>query len=461
MSRRSAPSAIRALAPPVRRVLIADFANSVGTGLVVAFLAVYVARVRGHGVVLGAGALACLAAGSLIANVVGGRAADRVGGGLVLRAGWMTAAAGDLVMLATGRVVPLLLAALTIGVGVGAALPALRSLLAALTSGSARSLTFGLQHGLLNAGLSLGTLGAALILAGGRTVGRFQLLYLLDAASFLLAAVLTIARTLPRHSEPAGDVGEGPAGSHPAGYRAVLTDRAFRRYALISGLLVVCGYAQFHAALPIFLSRTGGISPANIAIVFATNTLTVTALALPMALAVRSRRPTVLISGGALVFAASWGLLYASANLAGAAQVGLACCAAAVMGLAETLLAPALGPLLNDLAPAALRGRYNGADAALVSAGSVLAPLLTATLYTGGTSTGLFTVLVCGCVTAAVVGVASRRTLVRESGRFQATRSVPRGESPAVGHGTRRSGAANSGSRNSKESPTSLAGVSE
>jgi MFS family permease len=77
------------------------------------------------------------------------------------------------------------------------------------------------------------------------------------------------------------------------------------------------------------------------------------------------------------------------------------------MGFAECLLAPALGPMVNDLAPTALRGRYNAADAFTLSIGTIIGPALTAALIAGPT-TQLFAVLTLGCCIAAILASQSQ-----------------------------------------------------
>jgi MFS family permease len=183
-----------------RVVLAADLLNNVGTGLVVAFTAVYVARVHHHGPTAGALAVAAVAVGCLPSNAVAGRAADRYGPLAVLACGWVTAAAGDLALVAASGdlalvaasgTAALLGACLLVGVGAGAAYPALNALLGELTDGEVRRTVFGAHHGLLNVGFSVGALAAAAIVARP-TLARFHLLYLLDAGSFVAAAGLLV-----------------------------------------------------------------------------------------------------------------------------------------------------------------------------------------------------------------------------------------------------------------------------
>jgi MFS family permease len=409
-------------------VLAADLLSNIGSGLVVAFTAVYVARVHHHGPTAGALAVAAVAAGCVPSNALAGRAADRHSPLSVLAAGWVVAAAGDLALVAASGTAALLAACVLFGLGVGAAYPALNALLGQLTEGEVRRTVFGAHHGLLNVGLSLGALGAAAIVARG-TLARFQVLYVLDALSFVAAAALLV--TLARGPRLAAPVAAGGV-EEPGSYRQVLADRSFRRLCVIAGLLVVFGISQYHAALPLVLSRPGGLRPGAIAVVFAANTLTVVCAALPVAVATKRARRMTLIGASSLVFAASWGLLAVSGWLGrGSAQVVCAAAAAGVMGLGETLLSPSLGPLVNELAPEALRGRYNAVDSLVLSFGTLTGPVLAGVLLAGAGPSALLAVLVAGCVMAAVVVSVSRsgRTVrvTAESPLALAARPTPAG----------------------------------
>jgi MFS family permease len=389
-----------AIPHPARTVLAADLLSNTGTGLVLAFTAIYVAHIHHHGPAAGALAVAAVAAGSLPANAVAGRAADRHGAAAVLAWGWVLAACGDGALIVASGTAALLAACLVVGAGVGTAYPTLNALLGELTDGDTRRLVFGAQHGLANLGFSLGALGAAAIVARA-TPGRFDLLYALDAASFLAAAALIA--THARRPRPApSQAPPRPAPAHS--YRQVLGDRRFRRLCAISGLIVVFGYSQFHAALPLVLSRPGGLTPGAIAVVFAANTLTVAAAAVPVATLTRRAGRPQLMAAGAACFAACWALLAASGHTGTfPGPLLLAIAAAAVMGIGETLLSPSLGPTVNELAPTALRGRYNAADSLVYSVGSLFGPILAGLLTSNTGSTGLLATLILGCLAAAAV----------------------------------------------------------
>jgi MFS family permease len=408
------------LSRSTRIVLAADLVSNIGTGLVVAFTAIYVARVHHHGPSAGALAVAALAAGSVPSNAVAGRIVDRYGAVTVVVYGWLLAAAGDAGMAMTSSEAGLTISCAVVGVGAGAAYPAMNALLGELTAGEVRRVVFGVRHGLLNAGFSLGALAAAGIVSSGG-VGRYKVLYAIDAITFGVAAgLLTTAK--PGIARPTL-VARRDTAERTGSYRAVLSDCSFRRLCAISALLVTFGFSQFHAALPLVLSRPGGLHPGAVAVIFAANTTTVALAAYPVAAATKHVGRTTLIAMGAICFALGWLLLLASARMGhDTAAAGLAIATAVVIGLGETVLSPSLGPSVNELATDALRGRYNAVDSMVFSFGSVSGPILAGLLVSGSGSWGLLTILAAGCLFAAAVAAA--RTTPSRS-RTNVERTIP------------------------------------
>ena len=86
---------------------------------------------------------------------------------------------------------------------------------------------------------------------------------------------------------------------------------------------------------------------------------------------------------------------------------------AIALGLGEVLLAPSVGPLVNELAPAQLRGRYNAVNAVNLSLGTIIGPALVAVLYTGSGAAWLFAALIAGCLGAAALSARKLTTPVR------------------------------------------------
>lgn len=209
-------------------------------------------------------------------------------------------------------------------------------------------------------------------------------------------------------------VGErvAPEDGSRGGYRVVLADRTFLAVWVMTALLVVVGYAQYEAAVPPYATGTGGISAHALAPVFAANTFSIALLQLVVLRLLAGRRRTTALVLASVVLGCAWCVAIAAAHAGGgsAAVVGFAC-AMAVLALFETLLSPVLAPIVNDLAPAGLRGRYNGTFVLAYTTGFAVGPALAGAGLGIGDGTPYFVLLVIGSIAAAIGGLALRRRL--------------------------------------------------
>ena len=181
----------------------------------------------------------------------------------------------------------------------------------------------------------------------------FTRMFLLDAATFLVfGGVLLVgvhgaaARPRPRSTE------------EPGSYRAVLRDRNFLALTGLNVLFVAVGYEVF-ALLPPFAKNYAGVDERWIGFIWLANTLLIVLIQLPVSKALEGRRRmaalalmNVLWAGAALIVLAGGGLL----NGTSAALVFMT--ATMVFAVGETLQGPTQAPLVADLAPERLRGRY-------------------------------------------------------------------------------------------------------
>jgi len=283
----------------------------------------------------------------------------------------------------------LLVAAVT-GFGLAVIWPAQDSLLAVTVRTEQRSSVFAVRHATLNTGFGLGGLIAAVVVDFESTAS-FQLLYLLDAASFFVFVPILVAlKGIGPRAEPHT--------AEPPRYRAVLRDRVFLRVAALTVLLCIVGYASFNAAFPAFATRPGGISASALGLAFAVNTLAVALLQLPVLRLARGRRRTGAVVLVFSLWAATWGVIIVAGELGnGAAAVALFMGAAAIFALGETLMSPAVPPLVNDLAPDRLRGRYNAIYTLAWTTGFIIGPLLAGAALGADQATILFLALIGAC----------------------------------------------------------------
>ncbi|MGE3414331.1 MAG: MFS transporter [Dehalococcoidia bacterium] len=219
--------------------------------------------------------LAATAVVGLAGNPVGGWLTDRIGARHALMVGLVLAAGGSAALVLVDSAWSGFMAAGLYGMGMSVSWPAEDALLATSIDAHQRPQAFAVRHATLNIGFSVGALLAAVVVAAVASPTSFVLLYLFDAVSFLVfAGVLTrIPDALESQSPPEPAEREVVGGR--GGYREVLHDRVFCRVWLIVLVLVVAGYAQYHAAFPLFATGVGGLSASGLGLAFAANTITV------------------------------------------------------------------------------------------------------------------------------------------------------------------------------------------
>jgi predicted MFS family arabinose efflux permease len=342
--------------------------NSLGNGIVFPFIVIYLHNVRGisfaeAGLALSVGGVAALGAGLLAGPVV-----DRIGGRNTLLLGLvLQACAFALFPLIREPWQAFALLSLE-GAGTACFWPGQSTLLSRLTPQSERHSAYALQRVSMNLGLGLGGVVGGLI-ATTANPSSFTTLFVLDAVTFaIFAAVLaTISEPAPTADEEAPEEATG-------GYRAVVRDRNFVALLGLNVLFVAVGYEVF-ALLPPFAKNYAGVGERWIGLIWLANTLLIVIIQLPVSKALEGRRRmaalalmNVLWAVAALIVLAAGGLL------SGTSAAIVLITATLVFGLGETLQGPTQAPLVADLAPDRLRGRYFALGSMSWSAGSILGP---------------------------------------------------------------------------------------
>jgi MFS family permease len=387
-------------------VLAGDTLSALGSGMTMPFFILYLHRIRGIDLTLAGLALATIAVASFAGNVIGGSLADRVGPRRALMVGLCAGTAGASSFAFVHSAPTAFAAAAVIGLGASISWPALDALLASTVDESQRSSVFALRHATLNVGFGTGAIIAASIVdfTSPRT---FEVLYLVDAATFLAVVPLLAALR---------GVGDRVVSDEPAqgGYREVLADRAFLAVWGITALFVVVGYSQYEAALPPYAVSTGGVSAHGLGIVFAANTFSVAVLQLIVLRVLAGRRRTSALFAASVALGAAWSIAIVAAHAGGGSTAVVAfACAMTVLALAETLLSPSLAPIVNDLAPDRLRGRYNGVFVLAYTTGFTIGPAMAGGGLKIGDGTPYFALLIGGCAAAAFGSLVLRRRLPR------------------------------------------------
>jgi len=297
-------------------VVLGIFLNYVGYGAVLPFEIIYLHDGRGFG--LGVAGLVI----GLITGVAVGVAP--LAGPLIDRFGARAVATGGGVALAVGYC--------------GLALahtPAAAFVVAAIA-------------GAANVGAGLGAGLGGLVAAYGLT--GFVVLFLANGVSYLVYVGILVA--LVRD----GDRPEPMTG----GYRLVVRDGAFVHLALINVAVIAVGWGIFTWLVPPYAKHDLHVDARLIGVLLLANTAAVAVAQVPVARLAEGRRRVVTMAWGAGTFAlACLFVLAAGAGLVAAYPALLA--AVILVGIGECLHTTVLMPLVADLAPAALRGRYMAA----------------------------------------------------------------------------------------------------
>jgi MFS family permease len=341
-------------------------------------------------------AVACIALAGFAGNPLGGWLSDRLGARRTLLIGLVLSVAGSGAMGLVQAEWHAFAAAAAVGLGAAVCWPSQDTLLATLVPANQRSSAFGVRYATMNVGLAAGALLAGLLVDG--STGRFQLLFVLQVAAFVAFGLILLRIAAPSRARAEAAVARGAAG-----FRHVLRDRTFRHVWVLTALLVVVGYAQSGVFLPAFATGEGEIALGLLGLLLAVNALTVAAAQLVALRLLRGRRRTrglVLTCG---CWAVAWLVALAAGHAGGgAAALGAFAAAMALLAVGETLLSPTLPPLVNDLAPEQLRGRYNGMYTLAWTTGFAAGPAIGGAALASGLATPLLLGLVAGCVVAAL-----------------------------------------------------------
>jgi dipeptide/tripeptide permease len=157
----------------------------------------------------------------------------------------------------------------------------------------------------------------------------------------------------------------------------VLRDRTFVALIAVNFAFVTAGIALLNSVLPLFAKNNVGASEKLIGLLFVVNTIAIVLLQFPVTRALRGRRRMQALAGMGAIWAFSWLIIFAAA---GTSRIWLSSSllfiGIAVFALGECIHGVVQGPLVSDLAPAAIRGRYMAAWLTTVQFGNAVGPAL-------------------------------------------------------------------------------------
>lgn len=396
---------VRLLPREARILLVGVAVNALGMGLVLPLLVVYLYDVRG----IPLDVVGVLAATPPVVAIVLlgpiGVAIDRFGPRRLQAAALACSSVGTAALSFAQTPVAAGVAMAVIGVGNATFWPANQALVAEVVPSPERPTYFGVSFALLNAGIGIGGVIAAFAASVERP-DTFELLYRLDAVSFLvpLALLLGPLRGVGNRSRTRSE--------QPGRYRDVVSDAVFRRFLVVIAISAFVGYGVMEAGWAGYARVVSEATTREIGLAFAANTFVIVLLQLAALRFIQRHRRTSMLALMAVVWAAAWTMLGASGLVPGTAVATLLLIGSlAVFGAGETLLSPIVPAITNDLASDELRGRYNAVGALAFQVAAVSAPVVAGVLLDRGLAGAFIGLLVGGCVVLAMSALRLARHL--------------------------------------------------
>jgi MFS family permease len=339
-------------------VQVGIFLNTFGWGAVLPFEVIYLHDGRGLGLGTAGLVVGTLTGAAVVAAPLAGRLIDRIGARATAVGAGSALAAGYAGLAFAHSPGPAFAAAAIGGIGNGALSPAQTTLLVTLTPRAYRHRATAVSRVCTNAGFGFGGAAGGLFAAHG--LNGYVALFLLNGATYLgyvVVLVLCVRR-------------EDPPGRVLGGYRRVLRDAAFVRLALANVAVIGVGWGVLPWVVPPFAASELHVGPKVIGLLMLANAATVVVVQVPVARFAEGRRRVLMMAGGSFGFAAACLLVLAARGLGTAALV----VASVAIGIGECFHSAALGPLVADLAPPGLRGRYQAGIGLSWWLGLALAP---------------------------------------------------------------------------------------
>ena len=328
--------------------------NYFGYGLVLPFEIIYLHQVRGFPTSTAGLVLAATMGTSAVATPPTGALLDRYSAKMLVIAGSLASALGYAGFGFVARPWQGFVCSVVAGAGLGVAGTANRTLIVRLITPEQRPAAFALNRVAGNFGIGVGATVAGFIVAATPRLSTFQLLYLFDAVTYAgFALIVTAAVPSPRTDSAAATHVNG------TGFRAVARDRPFLTVIAANVVLVVVGHTFFSNIMPPFAKADTPVGPAEIGIIVLVNTAFVVIVQMPAVRVVARMRRTHAFAMTSVLFAvALLAVLPATLTKSDLAATCLLCGVAIVLAIGEIAHILVLGPLVADMAPDHLLGRY-------------------------------------------------------------------------------------------------------
>jgi MFS family permease len=342
------------LSGPVIVLQAGTAANYFGTGLILPFEIIYLHQARGFPTATAGLVLAAVMGTAAVVTPFSGALLDRFRAKPILIIGNLASALGYAGFAFVDRPWQAFACSAVGGAGFGIAQTANQVLTLTLVPAEQRASSIALRRVAGNFGIGSGATAAGLFVASANHLRAFQALYLFDGLTFAIFA-LVVLMGIPN----LGLAKAATASDSGSGFRAVARDRLLLALVGANLVLVMVGGALFTNILSPFALAHTPVRPGEIGLVIFLNTFFIVVAQVPATRVVKRMRRTHALAATCAIFAIGLlAVLLATLTRSTLTATAVLAGVAIVIAVAECAQFVVLGPLVAELAPPHLLGRY-------------------------------------------------------------------------------------------------------
>jgi MFS family permease len=387
-------------------VVLGIFLNYVGYGAVLPFEVIYLHDGRGFSLGIAGVVIGLVTGVAVLTAPLAGPLIDRFGPRAVAAGAGVALAVGYVGLALAHSPAQAFVAAAIAGAGNGALNPSQSTLVATLAPRELRHRATAVSRVAANVGAGIGGGIGGLVAAYG--LAGFVALFLANGLTYLIYVGLLLA-VVHGGALPAPITG---------GYGFVARDRAFVHLIVTNVAMIAVGWGVFTWLVPPYAKNDLDISAQLIGLLLLANAATVAVAQVPIAKLAEGRRRAMMMAQAAWMFVGACLLVVVAGAHTEAAQPALFA-AAILVGVGECFHTTVLMPLVADLAPADLRGRYMASTGLSWWIGLAITPVFGAPLL----SVSPTAVFLTATVVALLAGISA---LILENRLPHASRLTPR-----------------------------------
>jgi MFS family permease len=327
-------------------LVVAAFIDRIGATLVFPFFSLYVTSRFQVGMTQAGLLLGIFSVSGLLGNMVGGALADKTGRRSMVLFGLVFSALSSVSMGLVDDLSLFYLLAVVVGSISSIGGPARQAMVADLLPEEQRAEGFGILRVAGNLAWIIGpTLGGMLAVHG------YLLLFVLDAVSSIITAVI-VFKLVPE-TKPAApqERSQGTILNTLAGYRHVVRDRLYMSF-LLTLLLSLLVYQQMYGTLSVYLRDVHGVAARGYGLLVSINAGTVVLLQFWVTRQTKRQSPLLMMAAGSFCYLLGF-TMYGFVS-----AYALFVLAMLFITFGEMISMPVEQAIVARLAPESMRGRY-------------------------------------------------------------------------------------------------------